>query len=312
MSRVGKSKYSGNSVVKKMLGEEEKDTSNIFDIKIQYHEKCGFCDDLKPVITVTEEIWKKWQYICGELPNDEWTGVLTIKDDKIIDFKIPKQEVKATECEILEELGGNGVVHWHHSIGAFHSSQDDKHCRNLYDWSIVLSTTGFVVSKKVKLPCGAFKHVDAKMTIEDSTIKTDIGNITIIKPVPIVKTTGRQPTLDSDYISGYFEKHGTYQGVRDLVPEVAISREQIQWAKDRLESYFGPMPRVVSGAAFADNMEYCYTCDTAGQDTCADCWVKYEVYGEYEEAMNNANTSDFTEEDELLGTLALSPGEELL
>jgi hypothetical protein len=80
--------------------------------------------------------------------------------------------------EFKEELGGNGIVHSHHDMGAFHSGQDEKHCRNVYDYSIVVSNSkGYVASRRVKLPCGAFGYQVVKLTLTGIPEGLDLSKI---------------------------------------------------------------------------------------------------------------------------------------
>lgn len=144
-----------------MLKLEEKQ-SNILDVAIKNYSECGFCEDTgkKESLSVSWDIWSQWIYLCQRLGNKEWGAVFWIKDNAIARFKIPKQEVTSTDCEFREELGGDGIVHSHHDMAAFHSSQDDRHARNLYAYSIVLSNSkGYEATKRIKLPCGGFGYV---------------------------------------------------------------------------------------------------------------------------------------------------------
>jgi len=87
--------------------------------------------------------------------------------------------VSSTSAEFKEELGGNGIVHSHHGMGAFHSSQDDRHCRNLYDYSIVMSNSkGYVASKRIELPCGAFGYLNVSLVIMSIPPGLDLSKIT--------------------------------------------------------------------------------------------------------------------------------------
>lgn len=140
---------------------------NMLDVKVHNFGECGFCqtkEDME-ILKISFDIWSKWLHIMHSMGNKEWGGVFWIKENSIIDFKIPKQEVTGTECKFLEELGGVGILHSHHDMGAFHSNQDDKQARNLYEYSIVISSKGYEAVKKVKLPCGGFGYVKVKLEI---------------------------------------------------------------------------------------------------------------------------------------------------
>jgi hypothetical protein len=143
--------------------------SNILDVEVKNYreDECGYCkdDDTAETLSVAWDLWCTWQMISLRMGNKEWTGVLRIKDSIIEDFKIPEQIVTSTSCDLKEELGGNGLVHSHHTMGAFHSGQDDKHARNLFEYSIVLSGSDYVATRKVTLPCGAFGYKKVTLLI---------------------------------------------------------------------------------------------------------------------------------------------------
>lgn len=142
--------------------------SNILEVKIKNYGECGFCQDKdnQETLKIPWGIWSQWTYISSRMGDKEWGGVFWVKDDVITGFKIPKQEVSSVDCEFKEELGGDGIVHSHHDMGAFHSSQDDTHARNLYAYSIVIANSkGSIATKRVKLPCSGFGYVKIKLQL---------------------------------------------------------------------------------------------------------------------------------------------------
>ena len=144
--------------------------SNVLEVKVKKYDECGYCldTDNKVVLNIPLSVWSQWIYISQRMGNKEWGGVFWINDNTITRFKMPKQEVTSTECEFKEELGGTGIVHSHHNMGAFHSSQDDHHARNLYDYSIVLANTnGYEATKRIKLPCGGLGYVKVELRLVD-------------------------------------------------------------------------------------------------------------------------------------------------
>lgn len=157
MSKKNKKRNRNNETVK---------NSNILDIKSRDYGECGWCKDSDNVAKLKIEwsLWCTWLFINSKMDNLEWTGVYDVVDEVITNFRLPRQVVKGTECEMLEDLGGNGVVHSHHNMGAFHSGQDDKHCRNLYTYSLVLSNSnGYDGSMRRILPCGGFGHSELEL-----------------------------------------------------------------------------------------------------------------------------------------------------
>ena len=142
--------------------------SNILDVKIKNYGECGFCSDHdhKETLKIPWSIWSQWLFISQQMGGKEWGGIFWVKNNTVTSFKIPKQEVSSVDCEFKEELGGDGIIHSHHDMGAFHSSQDDAHARNLYTYSIVTANSkGSIATKRVKLPCNAFGYVEVKLQL---------------------------------------------------------------------------------------------------------------------------------------------------
>lgn len=142
--------------------------SNILDIKVKNYGECGYCVDTenKVILNIPWSIWSQWMYVSQHMRSKEWGCVFWVKDNTVTNFKIPKQEVSVSECEFKEELGGDGIVHSHHNMGAFHSPQDDEHARNLYCYSIVLSNArGCEATKRMKLPCEGFGYVKVELQL---------------------------------------------------------------------------------------------------------------------------------------------------
>jgi hypothetical protein len=147
------------------LKDIKEEKSNVLGVKSKVYE-CGFCKKDKEILVIPWGIYSQWLWISQEMGQLEWGGVFTVKDGRIESFKIPKQEVTSSICEFKEDIGGNGMVHSHHDMGAFHSRQDDEQARNLYHYSIVLSSTGYEASRRKPLPCGGFGYVDVGIEIE--------------------------------------------------------------------------------------------------------------------------------------------------
>lgn len=148
------------------LKDDLEKNTNLLDVKVRNYGECGYCFEAKNkvVLNILWEIWSQWMYLCQRMGGKEWGAVFWVKDNTITHFKIPKQEVNSTECEFKEELGGDGMVHSHHNMEAFHSFQDDHHARNLYEYSIVLSNAkGYEATKRIKLPCEGFGYVKVEL-----------------------------------------------------------------------------------------------------------------------------------------------------
>ncbi len=162
-----------------MPGLEGKD-SNVLGVKVKDYGECDYCSDKdnQETLKIPWSIWSQWLYVSQHMKDKEWGAVFWVKDSTITGFKIPRQEVNSVECEFKEELGGDGIIHSHHDMGAFHSSQDDHHARNLYVYSIVITNSkGSLVTKRVKLPCKGFGYVKVELRLVDCP-DMDISRIT--------------------------------------------------------------------------------------------------------------------------------------
>jgi len=154
--------------------------SNLLEVKIKNYEECGFCQDgeNKEILKIPWDIWSQWLFISQKMGTKEWGAVFWVKANTITEFKIPKQEVNSTECEFKEELGGDGIIHSHHDMGAFHSPQDNHHARNLYCYSIVISNArGYEATKRIKLPCAGFGYVRVELHLINCP-EIDLSKIT--------------------------------------------------------------------------------------------------------------------------------------
>ncbi|MDP2904752.1 MAG: Mov34/MPN/PAD-1 family protein [Candidatus Omnitrophota bacterium] len=151
-----------------ILDDNKPKKSNILEVKIKNYGECGFCTDKdnQETLKIPWDIWSQWMYISQRMGGKEWGAVFWVKDNAVTSFKIPKQEVGSVECEFKEELGGDGIIHSHHDMGAFHSSQDDVHARNLYTYSIVIANSkGSIATKRVKLPCKGFGYIKIQLQL---------------------------------------------------------------------------------------------------------------------------------------------------
>lgn len=160
---------------------ETRKNSNILDVTVKNYTECGYCSDPenKIQLNVPWEIYSTWLYLSDQVGDKEWAGVFAVRDGVVADFKIPEQEIASASVEFKEEIGGNGIVHSHHNMGAFHSSEDDKHCRNVYEYSIVLSNSkGYVASKRVEVPCGAFAYLNVELVITGMPADIDLSKMT--------------------------------------------------------------------------------------------------------------------------------------
>jgi hypothetical protein len=168
---------------------------NVLDVKVQHYGECGFCGDIEEALYIPWSIWSDWLWLMSQMGSLEWGAVYNVKTVKtskanvspiitqqlVTDYLIPKQEVTAGSIDFPDRKqldNFNGFVHSHHGLNVSgHSGQDDEHERRLFDYSIVLSHTGYVASRQIKTPCGGFGYVKVKIFITGLP-KIDDGNIT--------------------------------------------------------------------------------------------------------------------------------------
>jgi hypothetical protein len=180
----------------------EKD-ANVLGVKIKDYGECEYCsdEDNKEVLKIPWDIWCQWLYISQRMAGKEWGAVFWVKNSTITEFKIPRQEVSSTECEFKEDLGGDGIVHSHHDLGAFHSSQDDRHARNLYLYSIVIAnSSGYAATKRVKLPCKGFGYlrVELRLTGCPDLDLSRITEKTVLSPLSSREETPKEIGFETD------------------------------------------------------------------------------------------------------------------
>ena len=148
-----------------LIGFEKEKSNNILGVEVKNYKDCDWCKDKNEEIQVPFEMMSAWLFLLYKFGDSEWAAVLKIKDEKIVDWEIPEQEKSSVTVEFCDGKGYNGLLHSHHRMGSFHSSQDDTQGRNLYDYSFVISTSGLIGSKRTKLPCGGFGYKDLNLVL---------------------------------------------------------------------------------------------------------------------------------------------------
>lgn len=146
--------------------------TNVLDVKVKNYGECDWCKETAEpqTLRIPWAIWSQWLYLMDVMKGKEWGGVYWIRDNTITRWRLPLQEVTAASCEFQEDCGGDGMIHSHHSMGAYHSGQDDEQARNLYDYSIVLSSKSgieYTATKRIILPCGGFGYCDVTIELID-------------------------------------------------------------------------------------------------------------------------------------------------
>lgn len=240
--------------------------SNILDVKIKNYGECGFCaeHDHKGTLNIPWDIWSQWLFISQRMGDKEWGAIFWVKDNTVTGFKIPKQEVTSVECEFKEELGGDGIIHSHHDMGAFHSSQDDAHARNLYTYSIVIANSkGSIATKRVKLPCNGFGYVKVGLQLVDLP-ETDLSKIT-------EKTRELLPEVSSAFEESEHPCDTCQTGDCDNCEHIGMPYLACQ----ACETFKCKTCKQTAGLDFGDVFPFCELCNDS--DICSSC-AKLEKY----------------------------------
>jgi len=150
---------------------------NILGVKVEIFSSCGRIENAKKeTVKIPYEIYSLWQLLLLKYEKLEWGGVFNVVDGEVRDFRIPKQEVGWASVGFKEELGGNGVIHSHNTMGNFFSTTDHDTCINLFDYGFVISNDGKIQGvHKVATACGGYVYT--KIDIE----------ISINQDLPIIK-----------------------------------------------------------------------------------------------------------------------------
>lgn len=130
-------------------------------------------------VYITGRTHRKICALLEEYPNKEWIGYLVgRKDDEkkaylAFDISIPPHE-EAYVASAVAEPGHFpkdhiGIIHSHHTMGAFHSGTDKEFVDNNHPVSVVVSTKGEKVEYDAvtcgTTPCGKTCSMEAEVTI---------------------------------------------------------------------------------------------------------------------------------------------------
>ena len=234
--------------------------SNILEVKIKNYGECGFCQghDNQEALNIPWEIWSQWQYISQRMQDKEWGAIFWVKNNTITGYKIPKQEVSSIDCEFKEELGGDGIVHSHHDMGAFHSSQDDAHGRNLYTYSIVIANSkGSIATKRVKLPCNGFGYVKIRLQLIELP-EIDLSKIS-------EKARELLPEVSSEFEESEYPCDACSTGDCENCEHIGMPYLACQTC----ETFKCKSCKATAGLDIRGVLPFCEVCN--GSDVCASC-----------------------------------------
>lgn len=190
--------------------------NNVLGVENKVYKCCDYSKTKEAEhIIIPKNIYSEWLFAMNFLPKEEWIATFKVEDNKVISYNIRAIGSSAL-VEFEDNKNCNGVVHSHHSMGAFHSGQDDSQCRNLYTYSIVIAFDNVIATKKVKLPCGGFGYIDCNIEVEGfddlantiDTLKKEYEAKSIVKYVQpnIYNPYFTQQVLPVDYKTSKFEE----------------------------------------------------------------------------------------------------------
>ena len=145
---------------------------------------CGLVCSDNPTVYFDVEAVQKIEAMMEEYPHSEWLGYLvgyeTQRHNFIVDDLVipPHKDVSTGGVEV--ETGHHpqncvGVIHSHHSMGAFHSTTDDDHVDRNYPISVTVAgdseDLGFDIVSIRKTPCGRISSVKCKEAFLDPPLQ---------------------------------------------------------------------------------------------------------------------------------------------
>lgn len=126
----------------------------------------------------------KVDFLMAKFPSCEWLAYL-IGDEQtryVRDISIPTQEVSSGAVNNVgtKPTGTIGVIHSHHSMGAFFSGTDDAYINQNNDISVVIAHKGIKAQVRWVTPCGYKVVSDGAVVVESENLfdeKTFEGDI---------------------------------------------------------------------------------------------------------------------------------------
>jgi len=142
---------------------------SFWDSGLQIISACGKAP-VSITVNITPTVKRKIDLLMAKYQNREWLAYLTGKDLTVDDMVVPKQVATSTSVSNIQypaELKDKiiGVIHSHHSMGAFFSGTDHDYINGNHDISIVVSRNDIKAQVRWDTPCGGKIIVPAKVKI---------------------------------------------------------------------------------------------------------------------------------------------------
>lgn len=246
-----------------------------WDIKKEV-EKTTECGEVHtPKIVLKEEVYDKIVALMKEFSSSEWMAYLIGRKEEerfvVEDLHVPEQEVSSSYCESkeVEPNGSIGMIHSHHSMGAFFSGTDDSSINLNNELSIVVSNKGgsleFLCSIRLKTPCGKyiFKRTST-VEVEMEDKKKEWVEAMKKKIKDRITTTN----VLSYYGYGYYDDYRDYYNeyykklYKEAEKETKVEKETkaVEYEENYLDNFEEVDCPVCKGTGAGEDGEYCQLC----------------------------------------------------
>lgn len=140
-----------------------------FDDALVCH-KCDYLESKKEARTLVfaADVWAMWQAATRVRDSLEILALGKVVDGRVVELHIPAQEVSGGACELREQNGHYDLmIHSHHSMGAFFSSDDKATALPNYRYNVVTSHKGDAEAvERINLPCGGMGFTKVEVQYE--------------------------------------------------------------------------------------------------------------------------------------------------
>jgi hypothetical protein len=154
-------------------------------------------------ITLSRVVKNKINLLMKKYQHTEWLAYLigNSTTNIITDLEIPKQRVNAASVHVEGPIVSPfviGVIHSHHSMGAFFSGTDNEYINGNHGISIVVANNGIKAQVRWNTPCGSKMIVDGNVIFERENLfdeETFINNVVSVISENIPAVTRYTPTV---------------------------------------------------------------------------------------------------------------------
>lgn len=185
---------------------------------------CGYKPE-KIDITLSRVVKNKIDLLMKRYPSTEWLAYLigNSNTNYVTDIEIPVQTVTSASVQVEGPTISPfviGVIHSHHSMGAFFSGTDENYINGNHSISIVVAHNGIKAQARWNTPCGSKLIVDGNVVIERESLFDEAAFLvnstslisekvsfvftpTVFTPAKVLDK--RLPVLSKKYVKGLSE-----------------------------------------------------------------------------------------------------------